>query len=352
MLHRSHANNFHIRSIWVADITNQGASGVLNEALIGNDPSWQDHARDLLHMINHFRAEMPRPLIGIGHSMGGVQLVNLALMHPRLLTTVVLMDPVLMSLETVQFVPSVAPQMSTVRRDMWPSRAEAEASFRKSEFFQRWDSRVLDLYLKYGLRELPTAVYPKLPLPLGRSMPVTLTTTKHQEVFSFARPIPGLSPLGTSAPDIDPEFLKMAQDPARGLPPWYRPEFMSTHNNLPFVRPSVLYVLGGKSEMSPPAVQAKRIEVTGTGVGGNGGASKGRVKTEVVKDAGHLVPMDEATQCAYLIANWVGKEMVRWREEERKEREAWAAVKEKSTFGEEWKQMMRWKPKVSTAAKL
>ena len=33
--------------------------------------SWYDHPRDLLHMINHFRKEMPRPLVGIGHSMGG-----------------------------------------------------------------------------------------------------------------------------------------------------------------------------------------------------------------------------------------------------------------------------------------
>ena len=33
--------------------------------------SWADHPRDLLHIINHFRKEMPRPLVGIGHSMGG-----------------------------------------------------------------------------------------------------------------------------------------------------------------------------------------------------------------------------------------------------------------------------------------
>jgi hypothetical protein len=33
-----------------------------------------DHARDLLQLINLKRAEMPRPLVGIGHSMGGTNL--------------------------------------------------------------------------------------------------------------------------------------------------------------------------------------------------------------------------------------------------------------------------------------
>jgi alpha-beta hydrolase superfamily lysophospholipase len=36
--------------------------------------SWFDHSRDLLHLINLKRDEMPRPLVGIGHSMGGAQL--------------------------------------------------------------------------------------------------------------------------------------------------------------------------------------------------------------------------------------------------------------------------------------
>jgi hypothetical protein len=33
-----------------------------------------DHARDLLLMINQFREQLPRPIVGIGHSMGAVQL--------------------------------------------------------------------------------------------------------------------------------------------------------------------------------------------------------------------------------------------------------------------------------------
>lgn len=78
-------------------MSNQGASGILNEniqgdtstcsypihlpdisepkpLLINHIANWFDHSRDLLHMINHFREEMPRPIIGVGHSMGCAQL--------------------------------------------------------------------------------------------------------------------------------------------------------------------------------------------------------------------------------------------------------------------------------------
>lgn len=67
-------HGFRIRSIWMADVAQQGESGVVNEELLGNDPSWFDHSRDLLHLINMKRDQMPRPLIGLGHSMGGAQL--------------------------------------------------------------------------------------------------------------------------------------------------------------------------------------------------------------------------------------------------------------------------------------
>ena len=176
---RSRRFGFSIRSIWIADVTQQGMSGVLNEGKLGNDrecsrthhisaykshtsslisAAWIDHARDLLHVTNHFRQQMPRPLIGIGHSMGGNQLysplpprptfltqiyshhspshrVNLSLMHPRLFTTLVLLDPVIQSQSVVAppSEPNVA-RASTFRRDLWPSRAAAAASFAKSPF--------------------------------------------------------------------------------------------------------------------------------------------------------------------------------------------------------------------------
>ena len=74
LLSRVAKRGWRIRSIWATDIAHQGQSGVINEQLLGNEPAWHDHARDLLHLINLKRDEMPRPLIGIGHSMGGNQL--------------------------------------------------------------------------------------------------------------------------------------------------------------------------------------------------------------------------------------------------------------------------------------
>ena len=88
---RSNLDGFRIRAIWMADAAHQGASGIYNEEYIGNDrksiamsdqgivdrlkkASLFDGSRDLLHMINHFRHEMPRPLMGVGHSLGGTQL--------------------------------------------------------------------------------------------------------------------------------------------------------------------------------------------------------------------------------------------------------------------------------------
>jgi pimeloyl-ACP methyl ester carboxylesterase len=82
-----------IRNIWIADMAHQGASAVHNEEWMGNEPHWFDHSRDLLHMINCFRDDMSRPIVGIGHSVGAAQLVFLSLMHPRLLTSLVLIEP-------------------------------------------------------------------------------------------------------------------------------------------------------------------------------------------------------------------------------------------------------------------
>jgi len=332
---RLKAQNLRIRSIWIADVAWQGHSSVLNETALGNDPGWIDHARDLFLMINHFRAEMPRPIIGIGHSMGGCQLANLSLMHPRLLTTLVLIDPVIASTAGAgNWAPARA---SAGRRDIWPSRAAAKASFAKSPFYQAWDRRVLDLWLTHGLRNLPTHLHPgvvatpttappvtadaasAMPVPNpDTEVPVTLTTTKHQEVLSFLRP----NYITRSNPTPWSTFSRATHAdvsvPAQPIgSPFYRSEPISTFNQLPHLRPSVLYIFGESSALSVPEARAEKMAITGVGQGGSGGQTEGRVK-EVMLKTGHLVAMERPEETARECAGWIEAEMQRWVMEERR----------------------------------
>lgn len=333
-----------VRGIWIADVAQQGMSGVLNQEKLGNDPSWNDHSRDLLHMINHFRKEISRPLVGIGHSMGGNHLVNLAYLHPRLLTSLVLIDPVIQSAsaEAPDETRLSHTQASTFRRDGWPSRVEAASSVKKSKFYQSWDTRVLDLWIRYGLRSLPTAMHPREHDGFDSSEkddgPVTLTTTKHQEVFTFLRPnFDGLDANGKlivnrrTHPDLD---LRVTD-----VYPFYRPEPPAVFNDLPRLRPSTLYIFGGQSDLSTPDLRKQKMERTGTGVGGSGGAEAGKVKEVVFGDVGHLVPMEAVGRCAVAAGEWLASELKRWREEEAEFKREWEAKEKKAkyTISEEWK---------------
>ncbi|KAG9623974.1 alpha/beta-hydrolase, partial [Aureobasidium melanogenum] len=141
---RLRASGIKIRSIWIADVAQQGQSSVLNENILGNDPSWFDHPRDLFLMINHFRDQMPQPLIGMGHSMGGAHLTALSLLHPRLLSTLILIDPVIIRASYLNAYK--LGRLSARRRDRWPSRAAARKAFEKSPMFKSWDKRVLDCW--------------------------------------------------------------------------------------------------------------------------------------------------------------------------------------------------------------
>ncbi|KAF7865938.1 hypothetical protein EAF04_006102 [Stromatinia cepivora] len=271
--------NVHIRSIWVADCSNQGASGILNEDVQGDDTCWFDHSRDLLHMINHFRSEMPRPLVGIAHSMGCAQLINLSIMHPRLLSTLILYEPVMMKSGTRNSDEPNPALMSTIRRDLWDTREKAESYFRKA--FKSWDLCALELYLKYGLRAIPTALYNPTQEILASA--VTLTTSKHQEAWSYTQVNfepreAGLDRL--LLPDWDNDL---------DVPMLFtRTECSITMRNLPHLRPSVLYIFGNKSPLSSASSQDEKMALTGSGVGGSGGVAKDMVKKVTFSDAGHL----------------------------------------------------------------
>lgn len=57
---RAKANGFRIRSIWIADLAWEGASGVLNEQVLGNDRMWV-FLVDLLIFVLSLRIQVQSP---------------------------------------------------------------------------------------------------------------------------------------------------------------------------------------------------------------------------------------------------------------------------------------------------
>lgn len=344
---------------------------MLNEDKLGNDPSWADHPRDLFLMVNYFRKYMKRPIIGVGHSMGGNNLVNLSLMHPRLFTTLILIDPVIQRYASIGG--NNAPAKASVgRRDIWASRREAEKKLKGSKFYQAWDARVLQKWVEHGLRDLPTRLHPKQPSPppppalsadpssglaqpLRDDVPVTLTTTKHQEVLTFLRanfPTPEYPNPGQRSNPITHPDANLDSPP---VTPFYSAVPIATFKRLPHLRPSVLYVFGSESFLSTPVMKADKMAHTGTGAGGSGGVKAGRVAEVTFKGIGHLIPMEVVGQTADACADWLSPEMLRWRRLEDAEREEWENVsrEEKAKFSREYETVMKsdWMDEVQEAAK-
>jgi len=225
--------------------------------------------------------------------------------------------------------------MSTWRRDLWPSQEEATNAFKKSQFYAKWDTRVLDRWLQYGLRRLPTSLYPD---SIDPDRPVTLKTTKHQEVFTFMRPNFEGFEAGQfdrkNHADMDPDLTLEA--------PFVRPEGLEMFRRLSNVRPSVLYIFGADSDMSTAPRRKAKVDVTGIGVGGGGGARAGRVKEVVLEGIGHLVAMEAVDQCADSAAQWIGTELKRWIKDEEEFRSMWSkkSLIEKTTIDDKWREMI------------
>lgn len=222
--------------------------------------------------------------------------VHLAIIHPRLLSTLVLYEPVIFD-DAIR--PKVNPAKFVANRpDLWESRDTAEAALRKS--LRKWDSRVVERFLRFGIRSAPTRLYNKESDPNLPDSAMTLTTTRHQESWSYT--LPNLEP---ESAGLD-RLLLADWDPKteRNLS-FGRPECWSSMRNLPFLRPSVLWVFGGRSYLSPPESQDSKVRSTGTGVGGSGGADQGMVKKVVFEKASHTLVFEQIDQSAEAAAEWV-----------------------------------------------
>ena len=101
--------------------------------------------------------------------------IDLALFHPRLLSHLILIEPVLdyCTPEGVYFA-----HFAVQKPHTWTSRSVADAYLRKSSPFSTWDERVREKWLDFGLMQESES-----------SDQLKLVTSKHQEAVTYVRPL-------------------------------------------------------------------------------------------------------------------------------------------------------------------
>ncbi|PPQ66820.1 hypothetical protein CVT24_008679 [Panaeolus cyanescens] len=182
-----------VREAWALDCQNHGEGCTVNEDLLSRDQGlltiW-DYADAFASLVKSGLLGIIDPtktqIVLCGHSAGavGVTLSTSFFNPPSRLpfSGLILVDPPIWSKsmagpenEMYKIVEATTP----VRLDVWDSREAAVKWFKKRIPWAMWDERVLDIYLKYGLRNLPTAYYP------DKTSGVTLTTHRLAENVAF-----------------------------------------------------------------------------------------------------------------------------------------------------------------------
>lgn len=148
---------------------------------------WQNLMQELLDDLT---TRYDRPVILVGHSMGGMLSLMAAHARPDLVRCVVLLDsPVvagwrallLRLAKAAGLAQKLGPgQFSAKRRNVWPDAQAAHDHYARKALFSAWEPEVLRDYIKVGLaphpqgvtlrftREAETAVYSTLPHHLGQ----------------------------------------------------------------------------------------------------------------------------------------------------------------------------------------
>ncbi|KAJ1722197.1 hypothetical protein LPJ53_003371 [Coemansia erecta] len=147
----SHQNSeWSIEHAIALDGYNHGDSAIENRETISDESyaPWFMHARDILSVVRQLELGGAEKIVGIGHSWGAASLLLSEIMSPLTFSSLIITDPVLFSKVTwnKEFV-----AMTLKRRWQWKDVDEAKAYFEPHPFFRVWDSRALDLHIRYGL---------------------------------------------------------------------------------------------------------------------------------------------------------------------------------------------------------
>ncbi len=141
---------------------------------------------------------LPKPVLGLGHSLGGFCLQIAACRNPGLFDTLILMEPpmfiprkramisLLRACGVLDHFPPVS--LAKKRRRQWRDMDEARSYFQSRELFAQMDAACLEDFLSYGLE-----------LQQDASLILRYPAEKEYEVFVNGPPRVGRLPKGQAA---------------------------------------------------------------------------------------------------------------------------------------------------------
>lgn len=178
--------------------------------VMGVDPDYpvRNNWHELTEQVaDSIRRQSDRPVIGMGHSMGGLCTFMAAHRYPELFSAVVIMDPPVVN--GVGVIPFALMKMigqadritpagkSKGRRETWPSRDEARASLGRKKFFQAFDPDCFEDYLHYALSDYEGGV--RLTVPVEAEVEIFRTTPTDAWRYRAPLKVPGVFIAGASS---------------------------------------------------------------------------------------------------------------------------------------------------------
>ncbi len=132
----------------------------------GRIQAWADIAT---FYSDHFTRNPPKtPMVGMGHSIGGIVMMQLAIKHPQWFSRIILLDPVMLPkrilaamrvlrlLSLSHLIPLV--NAANHRKVQFPSRQVALEHYSKKQVFSRWEPQFLEAYVESCLHETESGI--------------------------------------------------------------------------------------------------------------------------------------------------------------------------------------------------
>ena len=174
ILHLLHGNGFasgvwrplaeSMPPLWTlmsSDLPGHGLTPVINASW----PDWNDMADRLAQNVV---SKAGRPVVGIGHSMGGVITLLMAAKYPSLFKQIVLLDPVLFPShmligQRVVYSTGLWGKLPLVKKTMerqsvWNDRQHMKESLRQKALYKDWHPSALDGFCETGSRDTDNGV--------------------------------------------------------------------------------------------------------------------------------------------------------------------------------------------------